>query len=164
METTNKQSLKLYLPLAGLVLIYLITRLTGLTALPMTSYEATWIHWAQIIVQYPHEWLIAGNGGRQPLFTWLTAVTLNIFSDPLVAGRWVSVLAGLASVTGLYFIGRDLFSRTSGFWPASSISWCLMRIFSTGWRFRTVVVGIRHLDVPLDPAYRPGNTATEQGV
>jgi len=114
METTPKLYLKAYLSLAGLVLVYLITRLTALTALPMSSEEATWIHWAQIIVQYPQEWLISNNGGQQPLFTWLNAVALNIFSDPLVAGRSVSVLAGLASLVGLYFIGLDAFNRTVG--------------------------------------------------
>ncbi|HKI48173.1 MAG TPA: glycosyltransferase family 39 protein [Desulfobacteria bacterium] len=118
METTPKRYLKIYLPLAGLVLVYLITRLTGLTLLPITSSEAMIIHWAQIVVQYPGEWLIASHGGQQPLYTWLNAVTLNIFSDPLVAGRWVSVLAGLASMTGLYFIGRDVFNRSVGFLAA----------------------------------------------
>jgi Dolichyl-phosphate-mannose-protein mannosyltransferase len=115
METIPKQSLKIYLPLAGLIPLYLITRLMALTALPISSHEATWIHWAQIVAQYPNEWLIAVSGGQQPLFTWLNAVTLNIFPDPLAAGRWVSVLAGLASVTGLYFVGRDAFNRTVGF-------------------------------------------------
>jgi hypothetical protein len=115
METTPKQSLKVYLPLAGLIPLYLITRLIALTALPISSHEATWIHWAQIVAQYPNEWLIAVSGGQKPLFTWLTAITLNIFSDPLAAGRWVSVLAGLASLTGLYLIGRDLFNRAIGF-------------------------------------------------
>lgn len=115
METTPKRYLKIYLPLAGLVVLYLASRLIGLTALPMTSDEATWIHWAQIVVQYPNEWLIACKSGQQPLFTWLNAVTLNIFSDPLAAGRFVSVLAGLASLMGLYFIGRDAFNRIVGF-------------------------------------------------
>lgn len=115
METTNKQSLKFYAPLAGLVLLYLITRLNALTSLPMSSAEATWIHWAQIVVQYPSELLISGNSGRQPLFTWLTAMALNIFPDPLVAGRFVAVLAGLASLIGLYVIWGNLYSRTVGF-------------------------------------------------
>lgn len=115
METTDKQSLKVYLPLAGLVLLHLVTRLTALTALPMSSEEAIWIHWAQIIVNYPNELLISGAGDQNPLFTWLLAITLNIFSDPLVAGRFVAVLAGLVSMTGLYLIGRDAFNRTVGF-------------------------------------------------
>ena len=118
MKTTRKQIVQVYVPLAVLVLLYLITRLSGLTTLPMNSDEATWIHWAQIIVQYPNELLIAVSGGQQPLFAWLNAVTLNIFSDPLVAGRWVSVLAGLASVMGLYWIGRDAFNRIVGFLAA----------------------------------------------
>ena len=118
METIKKQIVQVYVPLACLALLYLITRLPALTTLPMSSDEATWIHWAQIIVQYPNELLIAVSGGQQPLFTWVNAVTLNIFSDPLVAGRWVSVLAGLASLTGLYLIGRDGFNRIVGFLAA----------------------------------------------
>ncbi len=114
METPKSKQFKIYLPLAILILLYLITRLYGLAALPMSSEEATWIHWAQIVAQYPSEWLIASDNGEQPLFTWLNAVTLNIFPDPLAAGRWVSVLAGLASLTGLYFIGQDLVNRTVG--------------------------------------------------
>jgi hypothetical protein len=115
MKIASKHNLKSLWPLAALIVLYLTTRLMGLTALPMSAGEAIWIHWAQIIVEYPSELLISGNSGRQPLFTWLTAVSLNIFSDPLVAGRWVSVLAGLTSMTGLYFIGRDAFNRTVGF-------------------------------------------------
>ena len=96
-------------------LAYLITRLYPLTALPISSLEAIWIHWAQIIVRYPGELLIAGDSGQQPLFTWLIAISLNIFSDPLTAGRSVSVAAGLASTVGLYFIGRDFANRIVGF-------------------------------------------------
>ncbi len=114
MKITKQQMLQVYVPLTCLGLLYLITRLTALTTLPITSYEATWIHWAQIVAQYPSDWLIADNGGQQPLFTWLTAVSLNIFPDPLAAGRWVSVLAGLASLTGLYLIGRDAFNWIVG--------------------------------------------------
>ena len=114
MENPNTKLFKAYWPLAGLILLYLITRLYALTFVPIGSLEAAWIHWAQIIVRYPGELLIAGDSGQQPLFTWLIAVTLNIFTDPLMAGRFVSVLAGLTSMVGLYFIGRDLVNRTVG--------------------------------------------------
>lgn len=114
MNTPENKSFKTYLPIAVLILIYLVTRLYGLTASPMNSLEATWIHWAQIVLQYPSEILIAGNSGEQPLFTWVTALTLNIFPDPLFAGRFVSVLAGLASMTGLYCIGGRTYNRTIG--------------------------------------------------
>jgi uncharacterized membrane protein len=118
MEIQQKQTYKMMIPLSGLVLLYLITRLTGLTGLPITSDEATWIHWAQIVAGYPNEWLIAVDGGAQPMFSWLIAITQNIFSDPLIAGRCVSVLAGLASITGLYWLGCDAFNRTVGFLAA----------------------------------------------
>ena len=114
MQASNQNLFKRYLLLGGLILGYLTTRLYNLTALPITSQEATWIHWAQIVLQYPNEWLIAGDSGQQPLFTWLTAILLNIFPDPLFAGRLVSVLAGLASMMGLYRIGHGVYNRTAG--------------------------------------------------
>ncbi|MDH5762683.1 MAG: glycosyltransferase family 39 protein [Nitrospinota bacterium] len=118
MEIEHKQTCKMMVPLSGLVLLYLITRLTGLTDLPIASSEAMLIHWAQILGRYPSEWLISSVGDHQPVFTWLNAITLNLFSDPLFAGRFVSVLAGLASMAGLYWIGCDMFNRTVGFLAA----------------------------------------------
>lgn len=115
MKITDKPYLKSLLPLAALVLLYLTTRLIGLTALPIGSEEAVWLHWAQIVVYYPGELLIAGKSGQQPLFTWLTAISLNIFLDPLFAGRFVSVLAGLASLIGLYVTWGNTYSRVIGF-------------------------------------------------
>ena len=115
MKTTGKSYIKTLLPFAGLVLLYFVTRLIGLTALPIGSEEAVWIHWAQIIVQYPSEFLISGDSGRQPLFTWLVAVVLNLFPDPLAAGRFVAVLAGLASLIGLYVTWGRLYNRAVGF-------------------------------------------------
>ncbi len=98
-----------------LIALYAVVRTTGLTALPIFSDEAIYIHWAQIINGQPGEFLISKVDGKQPLFFWLNAVTLNFFADPLLAGRCVSLMAGGASVLGIYWIGRTLFSTASGF-------------------------------------------------
>ena len=92
-----------------------VIRTNGLTVLPIFSDEAIYIHWAQIINGQPAEFLISKVDGKQPLFFWLNAVTLNFFTDPLLAGRCVSLVAGGASVLGIYWIGRTLFSTASGF-------------------------------------------------
>lgn len=42
------------------------------------------------------------------------SISLRFFNDPIIAGRIVSVIAGLASLIGLYFIGKTLFNRTVG--------------------------------------------------
>ena len=98
-----------------LIVLYAVVRTQGITALPIFSDEAIYIHWAQIINSQPTEFLISKVDGKQPLFFWLNAVTLNIFADPLIAGRCVSLMAGGASVLGIYLIGRTLFSAVSGF-------------------------------------------------
>lgn len=100
--------------LTALTALYFGTRLAALTRLPIFSDEAIYIHWAQILLSDPEEWLIPLTDGKPPLFMWLTAVTLAMFDDPLVAGRMVSVLAGWASLLGVYLIGRDLFRPRAG--------------------------------------------------
>ncbi|EKD53092.1 MAG: hypothetical protein ACD_61C00158G0003, partial [uncultured bacterium] len=50
------------------------------------------------------------SDGKQPLFMWATMPALKFISDPLIAGRAVSVLAGLGSLIGIGLLGLILFS------------------------------------------------------
>ncbi|CAI2716901.1 ArnT family glycosyltransferase [Nitrospina watsonii] len=113
-KTSLRPHPKEILALITLTALYAVTRLHDLTRLPMFSDEAIYIHWAQIILSDPDQLLIPLTDGKQPLFMWLNVVTLALFEDPLVAGRMVSVLAGWASMWGVYLIGRDLFRRRVG--------------------------------------------------
>ncbi len=112
-----------------LIALYAVVRTQGLTALPIFSDEAIYIHWAQIINSQPAEFLISKVDGKQPLFFWLNAVTLNFFADPLLAGRSVSLVAGGASVVGIFLIGRILFSTASGFMAGLIYIFCPYMFF-----------------------------------
>ncbi len=100
--------------LAVATAVYAALRLTGLTALPIFSDEAIYIHWAQIISRDPSQFLISFTDGKQPLFMWLNTLTVDWFADPLVSGRVVSVIAGWFSMFGLYRIGRMLWDAKVG--------------------------------------------------
>jgi 4-amino-4-deoxy-L-arabinose transferase-like glycosyltransferase len=91
--------------------LYLLTRLINLTALPVFVDEAIYIRWAQLIKNVPSLFFIPLTDGKQPLFMWLTALLLRFFSDPLLAGRLVSVLAGLLTLYSIYKILDLIFPK-----------------------------------------------------
>ena len=47
------------------------------------------------------------------MFIWLMMISLRFIQDPLLAGRVVSVGAGLLTLIGIYFLGRELFKSKS---------------------------------------------------
>ncbi len=93
MIKNNRFILKISL-FALLIFIYFFSRLSNLTSIPVFCDEAIYIRWAQIIQSEETLRFIPQTDGKQPLFMWLNAITLKLFSDPLVAGRIISVFSG----------------------------------------------------------------------
>lgn len=91
--------------------IYLVSRLTNLTSLPIFTDEAIYIRWSQIGATDASWRYISLTDGKQPLFTWFVMAALRVIKDPLVAGRLVSVVSGLFGMWGMYFLGREVFRR-----------------------------------------------------
>lgn len=85
--------------LLGLSGLYLVTHLVNLTALPVFADEAIYIRWSQLIID---DWqryaFFPLNDGKTPLQMWLMVPFQFIFRDQLYAGRFLSVLVGLAQV------------------------------------------------------------------
>ena len=77
---------------------YLGSRLIGLTALPVFADEAIYIRWAQLLRHDSLYLYFAMNDGKPPLFIWLVAGMLEFIAHPLMAGRLVSVVAGLGQL------------------------------------------------------------------
>ena len=77
-----------------LVILYFFSRLQNLTSIPVFCDEAIYIRWAQIIQAEDTMRFVPQSDGKQPLFMWINAVTLKLFSDPLVSGRIISVFSG----------------------------------------------------------------------
>lgn len=108
----------------SLVILTFITRSMNLLNIPIFTDEAIYIRWAQIGLADPAHRYIALTDGKQPLLTWLMYPLLKLFSDPLFAGRFVSVLSGVAAVLGVYLGARELFGKRTAVWGA------LLYIFS----------------------------------
>lgn len=90
-----------WLLVAGLVVLigYFVTHLWNLTALPVFADEAIYIRWAQLIIDDWKQYAFFPlNDGKTPLQMWLMVPSLFAFSDPLFAGRVISVLIGALQV------------------------------------------------------------------
>ncbi|MFA6518426.1 MAG: glycosyltransferase family 39 protein [Candidatus Shapirobacteria bacterium] len=94
-----------------LVTAYLLSRIVNLTSMPVFGDEAIYVRWAQLIKNVPSLRFVPLSDGKQPLFMWLNSLTLRIFTDPLFAGRIISVIAGLATIILLIFISKHFFNR-----------------------------------------------------
>lgn len=79
-------------------------RLFNLNRIPVFVDEAIYVRWSQIMRNEPSLRFLPLSDGKQPLFMWATMPSLKLFSDPLVAGRMVSVFAGLISLFGIVFL------------------------------------------------------------
>lgn len=102
--TKNKK----YLLLGIILVIYFLSRLINLNSLPVFGDEAIYVRWAQIIKSVDTLRFVPLTDGKQPLFMWLNAALLKFVSDPLIAGRLVSVFAGAGILTTLFLITGNI--------------------------------------------------------
>jgi len=94
-----------------LALFTFATRVINLLKIPIFTDEAIYIRWAQIGLADPAQRYISLSDGKQPLLTWLMYPLLMVFKDPLLAGRFVSVLSSVLAVIGIYLLAKTLFNR-----------------------------------------------------
>src|SRR4030042_1949217 len=93
----------------GILLLYFILRLINLTILPVFADEAIYIRWSQVMRAESTLRFLPLSDGKQPLFMWLIIPFFKLFSDPLWAGRFVSVLAGFGTLIGVFLLTLQLF-------------------------------------------------------
>jgi len=102
--------------IASAIALFFLTRLYNITSLPIFTDEAIYVRWSQIAKQDASWRFISLTDGKQPLFIWISAISMKFISDPLLAARCVSVGAGFVSLVGLFFLGYEVFrSKKVGF-------------------------------------------------
>ena len=92
-----------------ILILALGLRLYNLTYLPIFADEAIYIHWAQVMRAESTLRFLPLSDGKPPLFMWTMIPFFKIISDPLVAGRLVSVFSGLGTMSGVGFLTWLLF-------------------------------------------------------
>lgn len=107
-----------------LIILYFLIRLPNLTLLPIFTDETNYLDWGWREIHAPSHLWYSLYDAKPPLVMWLFGLSQSLISDPLLAGRLVSVLFGLATLLGLYFLGRKYFSL-----PTTLLS-CLLYLTS----------------------------------
>lgn len=92
----------------GIVIVFFLLRLINLTIIPVFADEAIYIRWAQVMKAEPTLRFLPLSDGKQPLFMWLIIPFLKLISDPLFAGRFVSIAAGFGSLVGIFLLTLQL--------------------------------------------------------
>jgi len=94
---------------ASILILALFLRIYNLNLIPVFVDEAIYVRWAQVMRAEPTLRFLPLSDGKQPLFMWVTIPMLKLFSDPLLAGRAVSVLTGLGTTVGVFVLAFVLF-------------------------------------------------------
>jgi len=84
-------------------------RFVNLTSLPIFADESIYVRWSQVMRAEPSLRFLPLSDGKQPLYMWATIPFLKVFSDPLMAGRVFSALAGLGTIAGIAAASYILF-------------------------------------------------------
>ena len=106
------------LVLSVLITFYFLLRLPNLTLQPIFADEAIYIRWAQVMRAEPTLRFLPLSDGKTPLFMWAMIPLFKVFSDPLFAGRFLSVISGLFTLLGVYFLAKKAFNAKTAFWAS----------------------------------------------
>ena len=106
---------------SGILITAFILRIYNLTIIPVFGDEAIYIRWAQVMRAEPTLRFLPLSDGKQPLFMWAVIPFFKVFSDPLVAGRIVSVFSGLGTLIGIFVLIRILLKSRKISWFACLI-------------------------------------------
>jgi len=104
----NKKILAALVFLVALFLFFFF-RLSKLNTIPVFVDEAIYVRWSQIMKTEASLRFVPQTDGKQPLFMWVTIPFFKLSSDPLIAGRLVSVATGFGSLLGIVFLSYILF-------------------------------------------------------
>lgn len=102
--------------------IFFILRIPNLTMQPIFADEAIYIRWAQIMKAEPTLRFISLTDGKTPLYMWAMTPFFKIFSDPLFAGRFLSVLTGFFTLAGAIFLNWRFFGKNAALWTGLLIA------------------------------------------
>ena len=119
--------IKKYRYLLLIFFFYLIFNSLFLTRLPIFNDEAIYLDWGWTAAHWPGYLYQSMTDGKQPLMLWFFGIASNFSSDPLLSGRFISVLFGGFSLIGLYLIAKTLFNEKVGYF--SAIIFALTPIF-----------------------------------
>src|SRR3989344_3268755 len=106
---------------------YFLFRLVNLTKLPIFNGEGIYLDWGFRETHIPGALFYSLYDAKQPFLMWIFGIFESFISDPLFAGRFVSVIAGFLTMVGLYKISEKYFSKRVALF--SSLIYIIVPIF-----------------------------------
>ena len=94
-----------------LIVFYFVFRLFNLTKLPIFNDEAIYLDWGWRETHRAGFLYYSLYDAKQPLLMWIFGIAEGVFSDPLFAGRLVSVISGFLTLIGIYKLAKYLFEE-----------------------------------------------------
>ena len=98
--------------------VFFLLRVPNLTLQPIFADEAIYIRWAQVMRAESTLRFLPLSDGKTPLFMWILMPVLKFIEDPLFAGRFLSVMSGLATLLGVFALSWRVFSLRVALWSA----------------------------------------------
>lgn len=98
-------------PLFLLLCLFFFIRLIFLTKLPIFNDEAIYLNWGYREINDSNNLYYSLFDAKQPLLMWIFALAQKVIPDPLLAGRFVSVMFGYITLLGIYKIGIKIFNK-----------------------------------------------------
>ena len=95
----------------AILLLAILLRTYNIFSIPIFADQAIYIRWAQVMRAVSSLRFLPLDDGKQPLFMWLMIPFLKVIGDPLLAGRTLSMLAGLGTLTGIFLVTLRLFKN-----------------------------------------------------
>ena len=103
---------KVFVVAAVLILAFgLFLRQIRLESIPVFADESIYLRWAQIMRSVSTLRFLPLSDGKQPLYMWAVIPVFKVISDPLVAGRTLSAIAGLFTASGIGLASFLLFKK-----------------------------------------------------
>ncbi len=98
-----------------MILIIFLTaflfRFYNLLSFPIFTDESIYLYWAKLLTTDWRYLLLSVWDGKTPLYIWLVAFFLKFGINYLFIGRMISLLAGMATIFGIYLLAKNLFNK-----------------------------------------------------
>ncbi len=101
--------------LAALCAIYLLITSFNLTLLPIFNDESIYLDWGIRATTQPGMLYYSVYDGKPPLMIWFFGIFEQLLPDPLLAGRLVSIIFGLATLLGIFSLSKFLFGKKTAY-------------------------------------------------
>jgi len=107
----NHLKVSLFVPLFVILSLFFLLRIQNIQSIPVFCDEAIYVRWSQLIKNVETLRFVPLTDGKQPLFMWLTAASFKFISDPLLAGRLISVFSGAGIIITIYLFCLLFFNQ-----------------------------------------------------